>query len=232
MSQRRCWTIVCALTMLLILPRPGTAGIIEIIAEMSGPRMIGFGLECRLTFSGRWESCKVASPTTALIFAENQPDVKMWLSVGGKYFFSINKTVNGQHYGTGEVKMWSFDPMLEFESKSWPVKDFNLDLQVYHGVMGVSYNVFLGDFPTFSNVALKLRPAGVVIPFSKNWGVDLSYDIRLYPRGVTAGDFGKDPIPGAEPSREAVHSFVLGFRWRINNRQVAARGIASPALVE
>jgi hypothetical protein len=217
MSQRRLWTGACVLAALLVFPRAGDAGIGEIILEMSGPRMIGFGLECRLTFSGSWESCKVAAPAP-LIFAENQPDVKMWLSVGGKFFFSVDKTVNGQHYDTGEVKMWSFDPMLEFESKAWPVNHSNLDLQIYHGVMGVSYNVFYGDFPTFSNVALKLRPAGIVIPFSRNWGVDLSYDIRLYPRGVTAEDFGKVPLPDAEPSREAVHSFVLGFRWRIDKR--------------
>jgi hypothetical protein len=218
MSQRRLWIGACVLAALLVFPRTGDAGIGEIILEMSGPRMIGFGLECRLTFSGSWESCKVATPTP-LLFAENQPDVRMWLSVGGKFFFSVDKTINGQHYETGEVKMWSFDPMLEFESKAWPVDHSNLDLQLYHGVLGVSYNVFHGaDFPTFSNVALKLRPAGIVIPFSRNWAVDVSYDIRLYPRAVTAEDFGKVPLPDAEPSREAVHSIGVGFRWRLNKR--------------
>ena len=213
MSQRRLWTGAFVIAALLIFPRVGSAGIGEIIMEMSGPRMLGFGLECRLTFAGAWESCKVSSPTTALLFAENQPDVKMWLSVGGGFYFTLDKTVNGQHYGTGEVKMWSFDPILEIESKSWPRE--GLKPQIYHGVMGVSYNVFYGDFPTFSNVALKLRPVGVVIPLSRNWGVDVSYNLRLYPRAFTAEDFGKVPIPGAQPSKETVNSIVVGFRRKI-----------------
>jgi hypothetical protein len=84
-------------------------------------------------------------------------------------------------------------------------------------VLGVSYNLLHGDaFPTFSNAALKLRPAGIVIPFSTNWGVDFSYNLRLYPRGFTPEDFGKVSLPDAEPGRgEAVHSFVIGFRRRV-----------------
>ncbi len=222
MSQRRFWICVSMLVALLAYPRAASAGIGEIILEMSGPRMIGVGLECRLTFQGTWQSCKVSAPLP-LLFAENQPDQRMWLSVGGGYYFSVKKTINGQPYGWGDVQMLSFDPMIEFESKSWQVRDFNLDLQIYHGVLGVSYNLMFGDnFPTFSNAALKLRPAGVVIPFSKNWGVDLSYNLRIYPSGFKAEDFGGVSATDGEPGREAVHSFVLGFRWRINNRQLAS----------
>jgi len=216
MSQRRLLIGVFSIAMLLAFPRAGSAGLGELILEMSGPRMFGVGLECRLTFQGTWESCKISAPTTALLFAENQPDAKMWLSLGGTFFWSIDKTVNGQHYETGEVKMWSFDPILEIESKAWAIKDKNLKLQIYHGVVGASFNLLHGkDFSTFSNVAFRLRPAGIVIPLSKNWGVDLSYNIRFYPRRFTAEDFGKEPLPDAEPSREAVHSFVLGFRRRV-----------------
>lgn len=218
MSQRRFGIAVFVLAALLAVPRTGSAGIGEVILELSGPRMFGVGLECRLTFSGTWESCKVSAPTTALLFAENQPDAKMWLSLGGAFYWSLDKTVNGQHYETGEVKMWSLDPMLEFESKSWPVQNKNLRLQIYHGVLGLSYNLLHGDkFPTFSNAALRIRPAGIVIPFSRNWGVDFSYNIRLYPRAFTAEDFGKVPVPGAEPvaGTEAVQSFVIGFRRRV-----------------
>jgi hypothetical protein len=219
MSQRRFGTGVLILAALLVFPRSGSAGIAEIILEMSGPRMLGFGLECRLVFSGTQESCKRRSPATDLIFAENQPDAKVWVSVSGAFYFSLGQTVNEQPYETGEVKMWSFDPMLEIESKAWRLNGKNVRLQIYHGVLGVSYNLLHGDrFPTFSNVGLRLRPAGIVIPFSETWGIDFSYNLRLYPRAFTAADFGKDPVPGVAepgPGAEAVQSFVIGLRRRI-----------------
>jgi hypothetical protein len=209
------WT----LALLLAMPRPGSAGILEIIAEMSGPRMLGIGLECRLVFSGPQESCKTPRPVAALFFAENQPDASMWLSVGGAFYWSLDATINEQHYETGEVKMWSFDPMLEIESKSWRLDRKNVRLQIYHGVVGVSYNLLHGShFPTFSNVGLKVRPFGIVIPFSETWGVDFSYNLRLYPNAYTAEDFGKVPVPGVAgpgPGAEAVHSFVIGLRRRM-----------------
>jgi hypothetical protein len=217
MSQGRLWICASVFAASLAYPITASAGIGEIILQMSGPRMLGVGLECRMVFSGTREPCKVSSPATAVFFAENQPDVKMWLSLGGGFYWSLNKTVDGQDYDTGEVKMWSFDPMLEIESKAWPIENKNLKLQIYHGVLGVSYNLLHGDaFPTFSNAALRLRPAGIVIPFSTNWGVDFSYNVRLYPRGFTPEDFGKVALPDTEPNRgEAVHSFVIGFRRKI-----------------
>jgi hypothetical protein len=134
------------------------------------------------------------------------------------FYWSLDSDVNGQHYDTGEVKMWSLDPILEIQSKAWGKDTSRLRPQIYHGILGVSYNLFHGEnFPTFSNVALRLRPVGIVVPFSRNWGVDLSYNIRLYPNAFEAEDFGKVTVPGLAPvaGAEVVQSFVLGFRFRI-----------------
>ena len=218
MSQRRFGIGVLVLAALLAVPRTGSAGIGEVILELSGPKMFGVGLECRLLLSGTWESCKVSAPTGALFFAENQPDSRIWLALGGMFYWSLDSDVNGQHYDTGEVKMWSLDPMLEIQSKVWGNDTSKLRPQIYHGILGVSYNLLHGEnFPTFSNVALKLRPFGIVVPFSDSWGIDFSYNIRLYPNAFEAEDFGKVTVPGFEPGAgtEAVQSFVVGLRFKI-----------------
>ena len=216
MSQRRFGIGVFILASLLAVPRIASAGIGEVILELSGPKMFGLGLECRLLLSGDWESCKVSTPA-GLLVGENQPNRKMWLALGGSFYWSLNSTVNGQDYGTGEVKMWSLDPMLEIESKSWGDPN-DLRLQIYHGILGVSYNLLHGEhFPTFTNAALKVRPFGIVVPVSSNWGIDFSYNIRLYPNAFTAEDFGRVTVPGFEPGAgtEAVQSFVVGLRFKV-----------------
>jgi hypothetical protein len=216
MSQRRFGIGVLVLAALLAVPRTGSAGIGEVILELSGPKMFGVGLECRLLLSGDWESCKV-STALGKVLGENQPNRKVWLALGGSFYWSLDSDVNAQHYDTGEVKMWSLDPMLEIESWGRGSGD-DLRLQVYHGILGVSYNVLHGkNFPTFSNAALRLRPFGIVVPFNKNWGIDFSYNIRLYPNAFEAEDFGKVTVPGFEPGAgtEAVQSFVVGLRFKV-----------------
>ena len=241
MLRCRLWASLCTLVFVLATPKSGSAGILEIIAEMSGPKMFGFGADCRLALDGTWESCKASGALTPLkaagsAFTEQRPP-RVWLSLAGGYYFSADATVNQVHYRKGEVKMWAFDPMLEFESKSWP-KDCRTKLraadcaelkyQIYHGVIGISYNVlFGGGFSTFSNVGLKIRPVGVVIPLVKRWdlpgsdkkasiGFDFSYDVRVYTRRFTAEDFGRVAVEPEENGAETVHAFVFGARVKIS----------------
>jgi hypothetical protein len=231
---------VCALAIFLALPVNAHAGLVEIIAEMSGPKMIGITADCRLALDGTWESCKASGPLAPLKIAgsaltEQRPP-RVWISLAGGYYFSSDATVNQVHYNKGEVKMWVFDPMLEFESKSWP-KDCRtlraadcpeLKYQIYHGALGMSYNVLFGEgFPTFSNVGFKMRPVGVVVPVVKRlnlpWsektaaiGFDFSYDVRVYTRRFTAEDFGKVAVEPEENGAETVHAFVFGARVKIS----------------
>jgi hypothetical protein len=218
MLQSRLFLIGCVLVALLGLPREGNAGIVEVIIEMSGPKMYGFSVDCRLDFQGTWQSCKTSVATkdavAPLVQDRRGP---FWLSLGGGYYWSADKTVNGQDYDRFEVKMVTFDPMIEFASKSWPVGYAQLPVQVYHGLIGLSYNVLFGEsFPTFSNVGLKLRPFGIVIPVKGRFAFDFSYDIRLYPTGFTAEDFGHIPLAPEGPGAEAVQSLVFGVRVKLD----------------
>jgi hypothetical protein len=208
--------------MLIVFPRTASAGLGELILEMSGPRMAGVGYECRLQFDGRWESCKISGGVG--VVARNVPRDKMWLSLGGNYYWSVKAKVNGVQYDWWDVQMLAFDPMLEIESKSWEqcsqvgntrVCDGNkIKRQIYHGVIGMTYNVLWGDFPTFANAGVKLRPIGIVIPVSDKIGIDLSYDLRLYPTRFTAEDFGRVPVEAEGKGAEAVHAFVFGIRLK------------------
>jgi len=231
MARSRLWTAVVMCTLLLAFPRTGSAGLWDFIVEMSGPRMMGVGYECRLMFDGEWESCKVSGGMS--VVARNVPTDKIWLSLGGNYFWSVKAEVNGHRYGWWDVQMLAFDPILEIESKSWPrcaevqgkreCDNTKIKPQIYHGILGMSYNVLWGvgeqpavgeaqPFSTFSNIGLKLRPIGVVIPVSDRVGLDFSYDLRLYPRRFTAEDFGRTPLEAEGNGAEAVHAFVFGLR--------------------
>jgi hypothetical protein len=202
---------------LLGVPREGTAGIVEVIIEMSGPKMYGFSVDCRLDFQGNWQSCKTSAPTTGVAPFVQERKGAFWLSLASGYYWSADKTVNGQDYDRFEVKMVTFDPMIEFASKSWPVGYAQLPVQLYHGLIGVSYNLLFGEaFPTFSNVGLKLRPFGIVIPVKGRFAFDFSYDVRLYPTGFTAEDFGHVPLAPEGSGAEAVQSLVFGARVKLD----------------
>jgi hypothetical protein len=218
MSQHRFLTIAGTLVMLFSCPRDGTAGIIEIIAEMSGPKMYGIAGDCRLDLTGVWQSCKASTMRrTVGMLVEERHDARIWLSLGGGFYWSAKKTVNGLPYERSEVKMITFDPMLEIESKSWAVPHSTVRLQLYHGVVGASYNFLYGDgVPNkFSNVGFKVRPFGIVIPIAGDFAFDFSYDLRVYPTRFTAEDFGRTALVPEGNGAELVHAFVFGARVRL-----------------
>jgi hypothetical protein len=140
---------------------------------------------------------KVAGAATA-------PVRKVWFSFEGGLYFSTGKDASGQDYEAGKTWMVAFDPMIEIQTVD------RGRFKMYHGVMGMSYNLLFGpDFDKFTNVAFKLRPIGVII----NNRFNIAYNLRVYPRGFTADQFGKIPTTPSENKSETVHSFSVGFRY-------------------
>jgi hypothetical protein len=218
MLQRRLLLTGSVLLALLGLPRDGNAGIVEVIIEMSGPKMYGVGFDCRLDFTGQWQSCKASTLTAGVLgpVVGDRSKTNFWLSLGGGYYWSADKTINGQDYDRFEVKMVTFDPMIELQSAAWD-SYADLPFQLYHGLIGVTYNVLFGEnFETFSNVGFKLRPIGIVIPIKGRFAFDFSYDLRLYPKGFTATDFGRIPLAPEGSGAEAVQSLVFGLRLKLD----------------
>ena len=201
--KRRLWIGVCVFAALLAFPRTGSAGIGEVILELSGPTMIGAGVECKFFITGDLDQCYVAvglkakgSPPASIQGSR----IRLSLETGA--YLSTGNNNNGVDYEFGRIWMLGFDPMLEFIS-------FDCGgLSTYHGVMGLTYNLFLGpDFDKFSNVGFKLRPIGVRVR-----RVNFEYNIRFYPNQFTPEDFGKVAVnPISNTKSEAVHSFSIGI---------------------
>jgi hypothetical protein len=204
MSHRRYWIAAGALAMLLTLPRAGAAGIIEIIAEMSGPQMIGFPFECRLGVSRQGTSLEFCHWFVPLVGSPNR-ETKTWLTLEGGPYFSTGVGTNADLYETGDVFMLTFDPMIERVSLGSAVGG------VYHGA-GLTANFLFGNrFRRFGNVGFKFRPAGFIIPIGSRGTLDLSYNLRIYPRRFTADDFD---VPGTpEDGVEFVHAGVIALRF-------------------
>jgi len=202
MSQRRLWTISCILAGVLVFPRDGRAGIIEIIIEMSGPQMFGFLVECRVPIDGTLDQCTVVGKKVAGQAAP--PPRKLWFSMEGGVYVSTGHDVDGLDYEFGKTYMLAFDPMMEVQTVT------RQNFSMYHGVMGVSYNFLFGEgFRKFTNVAFKLRPIGVIIGNR----VNISYNLRLYPSGFTADQFGQLPPSPETTKPETVHGFSVGYRF-------------------
>jgi|SoiMethySBSTD1v2_1073268.scaffolds.fasta_scaffold613448_2 hypothetical protein len=218
MQRSRLWMAGCVVALLLGFPRTGSAGLWDFIVEMSGPRMYGISGDCRLLLDGTWDSCKVTVPATLQEFAvKERPNTRWWIAFGAGYYFSVAKTINGHDFDYFDVNMLTVEPMLEIQSRTSQVDYSNVRLQVYHGVLGLSYNLIFvkGDPPTFSNAAFKFRPVGVVVPIGRTWGFDASYNLRLYPSGFTAEDFGVGPSSPDDGGWEVVNGFEFGIRWKL-----------------
>jgi hypothetical protein len=245
---------------LLALPRVGTAGLVDVILEMSGPRMIGIAGDIRILPNGcvdsvgvggftpppgaaaapaaaagadnRTKKCKEGDgkPRNRFVAAlgtfgvkeremgqdESGKEYNYWYSLSAGYYFSIPKTIDGHPYKYFDVQMITFEPMVEFQSRSSNVSYSEMKLQVYHGIGGGMDVLFVeGTPPTTVRGVIKFRPAGVVVPFGKRWGFDIAYDLRLYPKGFIASDFHEVASPITESNNwEFVHAFAGSVRWK------------------
>jgi hypothetical protein len=207
MWKRRLWTMASACVLLLATPRESSAGLGEWIWEMSGPSMVGVLIECRASIADEIvDSCTVAGAPVR----KRRVDRKFWLALGGGLYGSTGKNADGTDYRGGKVWMLAFDPMLEVQS-------VNKKVGVYHGVIGMSYNLMFGSgFSSFTNAGFKLRPLGILIPLPEGYKLDVAYNLRLYPNGFSADAFGFVPGSPPGPGTESVHSVSIGLRLPFN----------------
>jgi len=208
MSKHRLFLAASVVLAVLAFPRLGSAGIGELIIEMSGPQMYGFLADCRIAISGTFEQCKAVSVPFAGPGISSA--TRVWLSFEGGFYISTA----AKGFGHGNVRMLAFDPMLEIQTISKP------RFAMYHGVMGASFNYLaVGEntagvnVPNFANAAFKLRPIGVVFPVGGRWRLEVEYNFRLYPNRFRPEQFGKAPDPAQKTTSEVVHGIVVGLRF-------------------
>ena len=196
---RRIAVVGSLLIALVGIPRPSEAGLLELIWEMSGPRMFGAGYSCM--YSPRthtWQQCKTYPMVQEW---DTTPKKGPFLVLGGAVFFSTGKDSKTQSYDWGEIWMLALEPGVAVRSYENPAKT----LQLHHAV-GISYDVlFGGDIRTFDKFAFTVTPIDVAY---KRVAFGVKY--RLYPNGFTDDEFKPGPRVSMNRPFESVFSFSFG----------------------
>ena len=215
------WRLVLGglvLASLLGFPATATAGIMDIIWEMSGPQMIGGVIRCRFPFDDTYAKCElsVTAANKAERIARNEWEERLWFALEGGVLTSTGHNARDRSgdidYKFGRIWMLGVEPILEGSWKG-DIKEASESGSgkgvVYHGA-GLFYNRFIvHDAKPLNKAGVKLRPIGIMY---SGWG--LEYNIRLYPRGFTPDEFGfGDRIEGVKRPFEAVHSVGILLPW-------------------
>jgi hypothetical protein len=211
----RSYVVGSLLISLLAVPSVSTAGLMDYVHALSGPRIIGvIPVHCKLYFREGGSQCKVLDDVwkgkRVLLALEPRPfsngELRVALETIG--YFSTGNEAEGQEYGAFKVQMVSFDPIVEIGSISYK------RVSLYHGV-GASLNwLFVNDDVTnFGNKGYKIRLVGVTFPLPRLPELDVNVNLRIYPDGFGRDQFGFGlPVSGDRPS-ERVWGFSWGFAW-------------------
>jgi hypothetical protein len=212
--KRHCCTIAFAFLALLAFPRTGSAGIGEIILEMSGPQMIGFGGECKFDLARhmKLENCKVF-PGMKVAGESGANPAKYRLATESALYFSTGVGKHGDVYDKGEVLMLGVDPIVEARL----VGDERLGIYVGAGAT-LNFILDKDDVPAtvdakVFNGGFKLRPFALSLPLPRGTRLDVEVNLRFYPDEFTPADFGHPELPPAGRDVEVVKGLSLAFHF-------------------
>ncbi len=175
------------------------ASIFDIIWEMSGPQLVGFGAQCE--FDRHSSSCfwRARSDFAAEDFIKR----KIWLNVEPSLYLATG----AGKWEVGSVLMFAFDPMVA-------IKVNDGDRYRLYTAAGASFNYFAGaSVDDFGRVALKLRPLtfDYLPKRSRLKAVSFSYTWRYYDGiAVTSDPIGR-PVLGKGGPAEWVQGPTVAF---------------------
>jgi hypothetical protein len=212
----RTRSLAIALFGVLAMAKPAHAGWLDVIWEMSGPRMLGMRVLAIEVGLGRPVSPNVvrADASRRLLgpvwkpkpsFVDLASEYRWWLMTEMYAYGSTEKTVDT--VPLGRVWMLAIDPMLAYGRR------LENGARVYTAY-GFSFNRLFGpDIHPAGNWAIKLRPLAVDRTFG--WltlGADYSW--RIYPGGFDVG--ANPPSLTRGTKTEIVHgpSLEIGFIFR------------------
>ena len=218
---------IALLTFLVcFVPTVASAGIGELIWEMSGPQFAGGNIRCR-TRLDVWKPQCYVSPAFIAKTADPGQRVKVWLSIEGGVYVSTGKNRTDEFgnefdYRFASVAMFGFEPIVEFLSPLEKVLPFlpegdieNKDaLTIYHGVGYMLDGFVLNNPGPFAMDGVKFRVIGVAFK-----GYEFDFNLRVYRHGTTPDQFGFAP-PLGDVDRPSETSLSFGFSvpwlsWRI-----------------
>jgi len=206
MLRHRVGTVCLAVLALFAFPREGSAHFMDFIWEMSGPRMIGVVVGCDYDLQRKTTECRALGKVLGRRGADSPERPKIWLVLDAAAYTSTGRDSGSFQFDWFETYMLAFEPMLTVRSYGDGGEGFSL----HHGLIGVSYDFLFGsNFSRFDKVGLKFQPIGFTFR-----GFKLSYNLRVYPNGFTADEFGFGPrLHDLSRPHETVHGFSLGYRW-------------------
>jgi hypothetical protein len=208
----------------LACARPADAGWLDFIWEMTGPRMIGVGVECEVAIkSKRDKGCAIPGWRFQQFKSDKprdskDPDPRFWFSTGAFYYVSADY----KGFSAGEAHAIGVDPMVLFSRIKVNEARRSKSIRVTAGA-GLTLQRFWGDeFEAFGNTGLKFRPLAVDFPLPyKSLRVNVAYNLRYYWDGFEA-------IPGVDETPttpripalfrkvdqpETVHGLVIAFTF-------------------
>jgi len=210
MMGRRIAVAGTLLIALLGVPRPSEAGLLEIIWEMSGPRMLGISVGCMVNVESRsLDQCRLGSlPTYTVTKMDtgSQPTKTQhgpFLVLAGTLMGSTGHDSDTQGYDWGEIWMAAFEPGVAVRSYE------NANIQVHHGT-GISYEWLFGrDIRHFDKFAFTVTPIDVAYK-----RVAVGFKLRLYPNGFTDDEFKGGPLITKNRAFETTFGFTFSIIFK------------------
>ena len=214
MRSRRLMALV--MLAMLTCARPADAGWLDFIWEMTGPRMIGFGIDCEVAIARDPATACVTPfgrfprPGTARLREGFDP--RFWISTEAFYYRSKNSEAFSSSKG---VNGFGVDPMLVFsriKDMKYPSKSIR-----FTAAAGLTLQRFWSeDFEAFGNSGFKFRPLSVEVPFIQDTRLNFAYNLRYYWDGyeATSAVEGTQRIPAAfikVDRSETVHGFTVAL---------------------
>ena len=178
--------------------RPADAGWLDIIWEMTGPRMIGVGAGCEVSLNKHYR-CTV--PFTRLpdgLGRSNQDDDRWWVSAYGYYYWSAAYN----NYNAYDVQGFGIDPMVSYSK-------FHGKVRITNGVGFTLQRFWSDDFPTVGNAGLKIQPVTAEFPLGGTLKLELAYNLRYYWDGFESAPH----MLRKKAASETVHGLVISFTF-------------------
>jgi hypothetical protein len=206
----------------LACARPADAGWLDFIWEMTGPRMIGFGVECEVGITRDPDKgCTIPFKTflqTRDGKSRDSKDPWFWFSTGAFYYVSADH----KGFSAGEAHAIGVDPMVLFSRIKDNEAERSKSIRVTAGA-GLTLQRFWGDhFEAFGNTGFKFRPLAVEFPLGiGEIRVNVAYNLRYYWNGFEAiPAVDETPTTPRIPAifrkvdqPETVHGFVIAFTF-------------------
>jgi len=200
MSRSHPGTAGIVFIALLAFPRASSAGLMDYIHEMSGPKMVGLRMvECEVYLTGGGRGCDdIVELINRLRKKERGPEpmgFPVWqvrLVVDPTVYWSLPHTSSeGDHYGAG-IYMVAAEPIFEFSAGNLEKASF-----YYGGGFSVA-GLFGSGLSPFAKGGFKVRPFGVRINNigPKLLDYEFEFNARFFPDKFSREDFGFEPRVG------------------------------------